>query len=366
MPSGSGAVNVNNVPRQAYRIDPAYFDQYTERNIYSPFEGDPVPTNPPGSGSSLKLHRTLDKVGVVPIMSSLISASLVTTLPSGSTLTAGYRWPWSLFRYTISGNGSTNFIDVDGMFLFVRDVVVNPGWTPNAAKYAVTFGTAGSYPIELFQDVPVAMDMVTLTGALYAQARGTSVAVDIAANSTTEEGIITAAGGATAVMSTNSGVTLGVEFYSVPFDQQKDQLVVPDIELLHGLTDETQYTSLGSKADIDLQPFVGQLERLYFWWDNNGVLVPSSAYTEIQFKYAGTQNPLSWTGPQLRHRMDREIRGYSALADGIFVLDLVRWTPTRDVVLMDGVSSPRLHLETSGVTWAGSPYVRYAVENLFV
>lgn len=365
MPSGSGAVNVKNVPRQQYRIDTAYFNQYTERNIYSPYEGDPVPTNPPGAGSSLKLHRTLDKVGIVPIMSSLVSVNLVTTLATGA-LTAGYRFPWSLYRYAVSGNGSTNFIDVDGLMLMVRDVVVNPGWVPLASRYNVTFGTAGTYPLDLFQDLPVAMDLVTLTGALYAQARGTSIAIDVSANSPTESGIIAATGTATATTTSNGGVTLGVEFYSVPYDQSKDQLVVPDIELLHGFTDEVQYTASGNKADIDLQPFVGQLERLFFWWDNNGALVPSSAYSEVAFIYAGTQSPLTWTGDQLRQRMEREIRGYSALADGIFCIDLVRWSPTRDVVLMDGVSSPRLHLETSGVTWAGSPYIRYAVENLFV
>lgn len=368
MPSGTGAVNVKNVPQQAYRVDPTYFNANTERNIYNPHAGDPVPVNPAAGGSPLKYHQTLDKVGIVPLITVLLQYNLVTTV-GGGALSTGYRWPWGLNRYQVSGNGSTDFINVDGFFLFLRDVVTNPGSVPLRSDYAVTVATAGTYPITLAVNLPVAMDMVSLTGALYAQARGTSVAVDIPANPTNDLGLLTVPGTSTAVMSSNGGVTLGEEFYSVPYDQTKNQIVVPDIELLHGFTDNQQSTASGNSAAIDLQPFVGQLERIFWYWDNNGALVPSSAYTNIQFQYGGTQQPLTWTGPQLRRRMNQEIRSdpnTPVIPDGAFVIDFVRWTPSRDVILMDGVASPRLQLNVTGVTWAGSPTVHYAVENLFV
>lgn len=366
MPSGVGAVNVRNVPSQKYRIDPAYFDHFTERNIYSPYSGDPVPTNPPASGSSAKLHRTFDKVGIVPRARSLVSANVVVTHGTGTDAST-YRYPWSMFYYQVSGNGSTDFISVDGMFLYLRKIVENPGWRPNTARYATTFGTTGTYPIQLFFDIPIAMDMMSLTGSLYAQARGTSIAVDMIPNPTSTWATIT--GNDTVVVTTNNGVTLETDFYSVPYDQSKDEIVVPDVELLHGFTDNTQNTAGASKQDVDLEPFVGQLERLYFWWDNNGALVPSSAYTMVQFRYGGTQQPLTWTGPQLREKIEEETRSdpnVPVIPDGMFVLDFIRWSPARDVILMDGVTSPRLHLETSGVSWSGTNTLYYAVETLFV
>lgn len=367
MPSGTGAVNLRNVPGQKYRVDPAYFDHYTERNVYSPFAGDTIPTSPTQTGTSGKLHRQLDKVGVVARLTQLIQANLVTTTGASGNVTSTYRYPWSLFRHQVSGNGSTDFINVDGLFLFVRQVLTNPGFRPNTAKYAFTTTSSGTYAIEIYQEIPVAMDMVTLTGALYAQAKGTSLSIDLTPGTTSDS--LVANTTASIVVNNNSGVTLGVEFYSVPFDSSKDEIVVPDVELLHGFTDDQQATGGANTINVDLQPFVGQLERLYFWTDNAGALVPSADYSTIQFQYGGTQQPLTWTGAQLRYDMNLYLRSdpnVPVIPDGVFVIDFVHFTPTRNVILMDGVTSPRLHLAYTGVSWGSGPYVKYAVENLFV
>jgi hypothetical protein len=377
MPTGTGAINLRNIPVTKYAINPGLFNQLTSRVIF-----DPINFALPTFGNYVQ--NQLLQVGIVGSINLIVSGTI--TVPAASTFVPGHRWPWDLISVQLSGNGVNNFISCNGIDLRARELTANRAKVDGVSTWPLTaaLATPGTYAFKLVYKVPVAMDDTTLVGALYAQSEATNLTYKISTAALSDVGSFT--GTAPTITGT---VFLEEEIFEVPYDpNHPDTLVIPDLTVLHGLVGNDNAVASQSKLDTSLFRINGQLERLFFYTvDKSGArpqIVPTATYTNTQLVYGSNQTPYTFN-PQdfLDVRNNRDYRvplssvlngvnsalwtpPFSGLVvpSGLYCLDFVADNAARDTVLLEGVTNMRLHTEYSAAPTGGS-YVHFVQETLF-
>lgn len=350
MPTGTGAINERNLPNAAYEVNPGLFMAYTQRQVFNPTSFLlPAPAQ--------FFTKTLRQVGIVARLRLQILGSVkISGADSTSTVTPTFKWPYGILNnLLLSGNQQNNFIAASGLDLHVRKLTqlrafVDGYTVPGVAAAGVT-GTAanGTYPFKIIIDVPVAMDMTTLVGALYAQSEATNLTLTVyteaIANLFTTGGtaatiqLLDTAGDASSFPTVNIEETI----FSIPYHPQKSNtLLIPDLTVLHGLVANNNPVASQSQVTTELYRSNANLERLFFYTDNANALVPTANYsTGAALVYGASEQPYGWN-PMDFKRAEDNANNRIILTDGIYVLDLTADNPARDQVILEGVTNLRL------------------------
>jgi hypothetical protein len=381
MPTGTGAINLRNLPVTKYAINPGLFNQLTSRVIFDPINF-PLPT------FGNYTQNQLLQVGVVGSINLVVEGTIDFTADAGDVQPTA-RWPWDMIAVQLSGNGQNNFINCQGIDLRLRALASNRAFLdgvsfwPALADFA---GAAASYPFKLVYKVPVAMDDTTLVGALYAQSEATNLTYKITTGTLADLLDVNTSTGA----SVTATVFMEEEIFEVPYDpNHPDTLVIPDLTVLHGFVSNDNAVASQTTLDTQLFRINGQLERLFYYTMDkstaaNPVLVPTSNYTQTQLIYGSNQTPYTFN-PQdfldIRNNRDYRVPLASVLnglnsglmdapisavpvPDGVYCLDFIADNAVRDQVLLEGVTNLRLRTEYASAPTGGS-YVHFVQETLF-
>lgn len=361
MPTGTGAANLRNLPLTKYAVNPGLFNQLTSRTIFAP-------GNFPLPAFGNYVTQQLLQVGIVAGLRVLVSGT-ITTVGAPTTIVPTAKWPWGLInRFTVSGNGQNDFIAVDGNDLHERQLVQNRALVDtysnpptNAAAAPFNVATA-AFPFQMQFYVPIAMDLTTLVGALYAQSEATNLTYRIQTETLSE--LFTVTAGTIAI---SANVFIEEEIYEVPYDpQHPDTLIIPDLTVLHGMVANENAIAATALLDTQLFRIQGQLERLFFRSYDPAApttWIPTANYNFSQLLYGANQAPYTFN-PQdmLRIRNMQDYR--AALDDGVYVMDMVADNPARDQVLLEGVTNLRLRQSFTAAPGA-SAVTHFVQETLF-
>lgn len=383
MPTGTGAINLRNMPTTGYKINPGLFNQLTSRNIFAPAN-----FACPAFGNYNT--QQLLQVGIIGSMNIIVAGNITFTADAGDVVPTGL-WPWNLLNFKLSGNGQNNFINCSGLDLRLRELASNRGFVdgvsfwPVAADFAAGNG-ASSYPFKLVYKIPVAMDDTSLIGALYAQSEATNLTLTTTVGNLADLLQVNTSTGA-AVSAT---VYVEEEIFEVPYDPQDGKtLIIPDLTVLHGIVGNDNAIASTVVVDTALFRINGQMERLFFYLIDKStatlpVIVPTSQYDYTQLMYGSNQTPYTYN-PQdfLDARMNRDYRIPAAsvvdglnnslwnspfssvpVPSGLNVLDFVADNSVRDQVLLEGVTNLRLRTSVTPAPTGGST-VHFVQETLF-
>lgn len=360
MPTGTGAVNLRNLPATKFAINPGLFNQLTSKTIF-----DPINFTLPGFGNYIE--NQLLQVGIISKI-RLVVTGTITTVGAPVTITPTAKWPWGLLsRVTVSGNGQNDFISCDGWDLRIRQIAANRAFVDGVSTFpsdptVAPFAAAAVTPFTLVYDIPIAMDDTTLIGSLYAQSEATNLTYRI--QTATQAELFTIAAGTLAIAAT---VFLEETVYEVPYDpQHPDTLIIPDLTVLHGLVGNENAIGAQTQMDTQLYRIQGQLERLIFRQQDvitSTGFYPTASYNFAQLIYGSNQTP--YTYQPLLHLRARNNQDYRVvLPDGIYVMDFVSENPARDQVLLEGVTNLRLRTNYA-VLPAATASLHFVQETLF-
>lgn len=377
MPTGVGATTLVNDPRAQgvnFAPDPAAFFELTERNEYTPIQGDI-----PGSGSAF--NRQLPQAGVLSGLKVLFVGTITTTLGAGSVTTTS-RWPYGfLDRVSLSANAQNDLISANGCDLHVLRAIRNPGFVPNDDLDLVPGGIGagqtlanGANPIVLGWEIPVAIDDVSLIGSLYAQSPSMNLQLILRQAVTTD--LLVAAGGAT-IDSVTGTFYVEVTSFDIPITTgENPRLITPDLSRLHGINAVAVPYSNTGDVRAPLIRVNGQLDRLLV---NTSMADPAGEVTDqflsaaadadeidaIRIEYGAAEKPLDYNPAHflawknLDHYAD-------ALPYEYLAFDFLAENAPRDVILMTGVTDlvcvPTI--DSTVVVGAGAS-VRLVQETLF-
>lgn len=280
-----------------------------------------------GTSDSVALRQT----GVISKLMVRVVGTFTAT--AGAATTSEY--PYNLVRrFRVSANGQSNLINISGVACKAVNVFSNPAlssngvaraanqavgaasvqngtmslpsedWGTNTATNqmgpAVTALTAVTYTVELYYEIPIAFDQLTLIGAIYAQTNATQLTLDIDWETHAN---LAAAGTLTPALS----FSVVGEVFTIP--NVGGRYLVPDLSTFHSLT-QWQATGL-SQGDNELNlPGTGvgrQLMRLFGSVQNGTapgapLAVTAANYSNLAYRYGGNDTPeLIPSGIGLRH-----------------------------------------------------------------
>lgn len=349
MPIGTGAATLSLLPDVPYKVDPALFFSMTEQQ-------DTTVDTYSDPGPSRSIRDDLPRDGVVSNLQIIFSGTLtVTAAASGQTQPVpGPTWPHGIIeQFVLSANGQNDLFSVDGIDLHCLRYVRWPAFQDHQSVFPGSVGgggsalAAGTYPIWLCWDVPIAMDDATLIGSLYARSSSTNLRFRIQRNA--EENLI-APGGTSSLWSLTGEFTVRETFWEVP--TVNGDLIVPDIERIHLVfATEADITGTGTQY-LPLIRTAGQMERLMLsGYSAPGVPMQFDASAEtanqvqgLVLQYAGTKKPRSYVpATALVSQNDNWYGGPVPYNRAVF--DFVRVNPTRDVVYLQGVTSLKIAYE---------------------
>jgi hypothetical protein len=351
---GAAAFFLNMPPAGTFTMDPAYFNQETERND--------VPQQSfayTGLGGG-RMDNRITNTGIL-------------TVSGSGTVTPTYQFPENLIKSaTVNANGQTSLIQAQGMDLRARRqrLYRNPVENIQSVGGIGTGAIAnGSYSIALIYDLPIVHDMTTLTGALFAQSDSNYLSYSL----------LPAAVADLFTVTSGSAVTLTGTFYplltyfDIPYaDTQQGRVVaIPDLRWLHGfLATDMPFANTGNVA-TPLIKNAGQLLALYTYLDNGGAATISwlAAVDSFTLNYGGNRSPLTWSGPPATgpvFGLEENQRNYNGLINPYLILDLENDNPQRDLIYPRGVSELQTVAKiTAGTTINANAHVHFVEETLF-
>ncbi len=352
MPLGTTAVSAKNLPTEPYIITAAQWQATAKKNNDTVFTsvGQPMGEN---------LPFTLPQVGIAAELLVSLDAKMVVGTPSA---TPNARWPYGLLNtFNLGINGQQNIFDVIGEDLRVRADIAFPAYSEQVDTFPGTLGTPtaivkGTYRVHLSWRVPIAVELVTLAGALYLQSP--SVTCRAILGTATPAAVF----GTNHTKVTFSTATWTVqEIFFVPAYSTKGEIICPPgIQTLHAMTSiDLPITSVGQNA-FSLVRGSGNLQRLFMSFRQvpaSGAIVPFSAaptaatavkINEIVLSYAQKQQPLVYTPAAALLRDNNRDYGEVPPYDYL-VIDTLKWTPARDAIYYPGLTELKL------LAWFNSP-----------
>jgi hypothetical protein len=361
--TGQGGVAfLSNLPPDRFRMDPALFEQSTER------QDIPQPQqvfNGFGSSSSVRLQN----VGVVAMVRLVFSGTLV--VAGAGTCTSLPGWPYNLMsRVAFNANGQTSLIQCNGTTLRARRqrIFRNP---PDAIQSSTGIPAGvianGTYSISFVVDVPISHDFYTGIGWVLAQNPSTALSVDVAwAN---QADALTLAGGSTAALTGTLSATLTTFAVGQAMSGQQPVTVIPDLTVFHGLLDNTFPFNASGNVQAPLIRTAGQLVN-YGFNLRNGVAaeIAPAALTEIQFRYGGNRQPRVYNPPAVLIEKNQADYNGLTIINGLTYtwLDFEVDNPVRDLFLPESLVELLAQFTIPGaVTVNAGANVRYVEETLY-
>lgn len=351
MPFGTNVQSATNLPSVPFVVDDGLWAQSAKKNTTD------LPTAAWGTGS---VQTQLPQVGIIGEI--LITLDGTLTIAEGGA-TTGDRWPYGILSaYSHSINGQQDlFGNVFGEDLNVREAIAFPAYSDDVDVYpgSVEGGDsldAGTYQVSLHWRVPVATDLITLAGALYAQNPTTSIRLAITEN--TMPGLFSA----DATNASFTGVWGFSETMFIPAYDPNGKIIVPSgIQNLHSMTAVDLPLPATGQNPLDLVRGSGNLQRLYMAFRSSPTqrlsAAPNAAsdvaVDALALSYGQTQQPYSWNPASRLLQRNNLDYGFSPPYDYL-IIDTVKQDPTRDAIVYAGLTELKI-LATidSAVTLSG-------------
>lgn len=363
MPTGTGAQTAQNVPDSPYVADPSAFFQLTKKNIATPHS-----FAAPGFGSFAE--KQLPQAGIVSKLLITFDGEVTVTDNTGSVDSTN-EYPYNLLReFILSINGSNDLWSVSGLDLRALSHVRHPSYAEDTDTFdgnegANTGLTNGTTDLHLTWEVPVAMDDVSLVGALFLQSAATNATVRL--KQAAESDIFTVNGDATVAVSGTFHITPIT--FEVPYREGK--IVTPDLSRLHGMTAlEYPLSATGTnrltllRADALLERVFLSVERS----DGNPLSAqPGTADADkidaVRLTYGANQTPLEFEPAAILAAINNRHYGQRVPYDRL-VLDTVRENPARDAIHMQGVTELAAELDINSSVSLSNAKARVVQEML--
>lgn len=336
MPLGTTAQSVRNLPTEPYVLDDNLWRQTAKRNENQIFTA-------PFANAGAAIPFTLPQAGVV---ASLLIQLDVTLTISTAAVTASDRWPYGLLSaFTLAVNGQQDLHSYFGEDVRVLEDIAYPAYTESVDQFPGSIGggtsiATGTYTVSLAWLIPVATELVTLTGALYAQSPSTQIQCVITPNTT-------------AMFSTpaNAAFSAGTwtvqEIFFVPAYSNKGEIIVPTgLNYLHSVSSvDLPITNAGSANRVPLIRGSGNLQRLLMSFRSSPTarLNPSpsapaaNSLSELHLSYGATQVPYEWNPASALLRKNNRDYGFTPPYDYL-VLDTLKQDPSRDAIVFAGLT----------------------------
>jgi len=343
LPVGTGVATLNTLPDVPYEIDPALFSQLTEGNV------QPLDTfAAPGPGNSTTFY--LPKSGVVSQLSlTFVGTLTVTAAGSGDTQPVpSSRWPYGLLSgLNFSAGLGSDLWDANGLDLAALWHTDHPhSHQSSSDEYPGDVGgggealAAGTYPIELRWEVPIAVDQTTLIASLYAQSSSSNISIKISQEQISN---LIETGGTASLWSITGNFIPREKLWEIPV--QKGKLILPDITHVHiGAGIDQALTGTG-RQPAQVQRTSGVLQRLFL----RAELAPTGFLSalastpvdalidQIQINYGLTQTPMIFNPGSELAAINAKHYGVPLPYD-TYVLDTLVENPQRDAILLAGVT----------------------------
>lgn len=300
---GTGQINLKNLPATSYKIDVAAFNTLTSKEVFQ-LLGVAVPS----FGKQARL--TLSKTGIVAEVNLLAKGSVYVTASGFTTdvvVTPTYKWPNGLFDLVqLSGNGQNNFISCNSHDLSIRQRAQYPGYNDQYSTSQLVYGTPETiaadtaYTFAQQIQIPVALNMTTLTGALFAQSDSTNL--QLVLTTAVASDLIGLSGGTTPTVALTDAsgnaptLTVNETIFSIPIDPQNGALIIPDLSVLHGYVANDTAVAGQSNPQSFLLKETAKLIRMTFEETYPGATnaVPLSDFTEFKLVYGANTLPYDY------------------------------------------------------------------------
>lgn len=374
--------NIQGVPAGGAQVDSDNFFKYTkrQRGLMSAQIGA-------FAGIGEQDFMSMKQTGILAALDIRFVGS-VTITPGSGTVASTYKWPYSFLKaLQLTGNGQTNLINVNGQFLKARELVANaslndrgvPKTIAGSTVYQGTYSlnqeswgvgqastglTSGTYDLDLCWRVPVAWDMLRLSGSLFLQTSATSVDVTYAWAPLSD--LFTLTGNA-AVTFAGSVLAEGVVF-NIPLVGGTP--VVPDgLQVFHSFT-QNQTTDIGETTNQTVLAGQGNNKKLMrvfgqIWTGATGPGVPlgmsSADQGQIGWGYGLNNTPeIYQDGLSMAVDLERAYSSDLAAYQGMFVLDFARHWAARDSI--DESQASQIFVQTTPLISLTVPQMQYAQE----
>lgn len=353
MPLGTSAQSVRNLPTEPYVVDDNAWRLSAKKNVSQ------VATAP-WNATGTAIPFTLPQAGIVGGI--LIQFDGTVTSAAG-TAVPGDRWPYGLISsFTLAVNGQQDLFSCFGEDLRVLEDISFPAYTESTDVFpgSIMGGSAittGAHTLSLAWWVPISTELVTLTGALYAQTPSTSI-----------QCVITPATNAQLFSSNPTDATIAGSFtiqetFFVPAYDTQGRIIVPSgIAYLHSLSSvDLPLTNAGSSNRVPLIRGSGNLQRLLMGFRASPTsrlsAAPSAAAAskidELHLSYGANQVPYEFNPASLLARINNRDYGFPAPYDYL-VLDTLKQDPQRDAIVFAGLTELALFVTPdSAVTLSG-------------
>jgi hypothetical protein len=211
-----------NLPTTPYTIDAARFAAMTNR-----FRKSYAPLAWPGFGS--KVSQVIDRYGIIGKLHIFFEGTLTGDGTAAPTATSGF--PWRLLsEVRVSANGISQLIDVDGLDLRALARARRGKSLTDESTFTLPT-TSGTSTLRLHWEVPLALDDVSLIGAVLAQTDDNNLSIRL----TTADSADLFSAHAPTFSSANFYIL--AEAYEIPEATVNGQtnLIIPDLRQMHGL-----------------------------------------------------------------------------------------------------------------------------------
>jgi len=361
--TGAGGVSfLSNLPPDNYQMNPALFEQSTERQDIPQAQ---VPFNGFGSTSSFVLQQ----VGVVALVRLYFTGTLVVGGTGAVTSYPGF--PHSLAaNVTLNANGQTKIISVRGTTLRARRQRIFRNATETITSSAgVPAGTIsnGSYPIAFMLDVPISHDMFSGTGWLLAQNPSTTLSVDVSWANQADVFSIAAGGTVALTGSTQWEVTSFAVGQAMAGNTAVT--VIPDLTVFHGMLDKPTSFAAAGTLQAPLIRTAGQLTAYSANLRNGpGAEISPAALTSIKFRYGGNRIPRDFNPPQMLLQKNMDDYNGLVVVNGLTYtfFDFEVDNPTRDLFLPESLVELQAQFDIpTSVTVNSGAYLLSMQESLY-
>lgn len=336
----TAAAFARNLPAEGtYVMNPVEFARWTERNDV-PLEQRSLT----GLGAP-PIQQRISNVGIMSALRVLFEGTL--TVSGAGTVTANYPWPWNVIkRYNLNLNGQTGIISCEGLDLrsrhsrFYRNprdpISSAPATTTDTKDPAPGTIANGTYSVMLHWDIPVAHDVFTLVGSIYAQSDQTYLQQQITPAAQAE--LFSVAGGSTVTLTGTFSTTL--TFYDIPMSTQGNRqlVLIPDLRWLHGYFSADQPFANQGEVQVAFIRSAGQLTSFSLYLDNGGAAqIDPAALSALRFQYGGNRRPREYSPPEVL--LVKNLQDYNGrIQPNWAVLDFEADNPERELVYPKGVT----------------------------
>ena len=338
MPSGSGSAVLATLPDVPYVIDPNTFFEGTEKqNLWI------APVADPGAGQVGTF--ALPKSGALSLMNITFVGKVVVTT-AGTQPTPNCRWPYGLLnRFVLAAGLGNNPWDTDGLFLAGVNAADHPFVTNSVDQFPGAVGgggsalSAGTYPLSLTWEIPIAVDQVSLIASLYLQSSSSIVNVSLTREA--EANLFT---GTTTDATISGAFNIQLRLWKIPVNS-KGELVLPDVSHVHVFSKVPVPLAGTGQQPANVLRTSGVLQRLFVrsQLNNTSFLcgLPSTAVTalvdRISLNYGLTETPFDFNPASVLLAQNQKWYG-APLPYDAFCFDTLRENPNRDAILLQGVT----------------------------